>query len=94
MSCYFIAQITIHDRDLYRKYEDGFDEIFAKYKGIVVCVDEDPVILEGAWSCNRTVLIRFPSEEEAKRWYDSSEYRELAKYRHRSSECNIVLVKR
>jgi uncharacterized protein (DUF1330 family) len=94
MSCYFIARITIHDRETYRKYEDGFDEIFSNYNGIVVCVDEDPVVLEGEWPCSRTVLIRFPNEEEARRWYDSPEYRDLAKHRRRAAESNIVLVQR
>jgi uncharacterized protein (DUF1330 family) len=94
MSCYFIAQINIHDRDEYQKYLDGFDEIFGKYKGIVVAVDEAPTILEGEWPFGRTVLIRFPDEEEARRWYTSPEYRELVKHRHRSSRANIVLVER
>ncbi len=94
MSCYFIARITIHDRETYRKYEEGFDEIFEKYRGLVVCVDEDPVVLEGEWPCSRTVLIRFPDETEAKRWYESSEYRELAAHRHRAAESHIVLVQR
>jgi uncharacterized protein (DUF1330 family) len=94
MSCYFVAQITIHDRAGYDKYEEGFDEIFGKYKGMVVLVDEEPVILEGEWPCTRTVILRFPNEDEARRWYESPEYRELAKHRHGSSSANIVLVRR
>ena len=94
MSCYFIAQINITDRDEYQKYLDGYDEIFSKYKGIVVAVDERPSILEGEWPYERTVLIRFPDDEEARRWYESSEYQNLAKHRHRSSNANIVLLKR
>jgi uncharacterized protein (DUF1330 family) len=94
MSCYFIAQIKIHDREEYRKYEEGFDEIFGKYKGMVVLVDEAPVVLEGEWPYTRTVMLRFPSEEEAKRWYESPEYKKLAAHRHRASAANIVLVRR
>jgi len=94
MSCYFVAQINIHDREEYQKYLDGYDEIFEKYKGIVVAVDDNPTVLEGEWPYTRTVLIRFPDEHEAKKWYESSEYRELVKHRHRASEANIVLVKR
>ncbi len=94
MSCYFLAQITIRDREGYQKYLDGFDEIFGRYKGIVVAVDEHPTVLEGSWPFSRTVLIRFPDEAEARRWYDSPEYRELVKHRHGSSEANIVLIAR
>jgi uncharacterized protein (DUF1330 family) len=94
MSCYLIAQITIHDRDGYQEYLEGYDEIFSEYKGIVVAVDEEPVVLEGEWPCTRTVLIRFPDEQEARRWYGSPEYQELVEHRHASSDANIVLVTR
>jgi uncharacterized protein (DUF1330 family) len=94
MSVYVIAQINIHDRKEYDRYEEGFDEIFEDYKGMVVTVDEDPVILEGDWPYGRTVLIRFPSEEEARRWYESEEYTELKQHRLNASQGNIVMVKR
>jgi uncharacterized protein (DUF1330 family) len=73
---------------------DGFDEVFSKFRGIVVAVDENPTVLEGEWPSQRTVLIRFPKEDEAKRWYESPGYQKLARQRHRASESNIVLVKR
>jgi uncharacterized protein (DUF1330 family) len=92
MSCYFVAQISIRDEDEYRKYLDGFDEMFDQFNGTVVAVDSDPVILEGDWPYSRTVLIRFPDKDEARRWYDSPAYRELVKHRHRAAEANIVLV--
>lgn len=94
MSCYLIAQIDIHDREEYQKYLDGYDEIFERYKGMVMAVDEDPVLLEGEWPCTRTVLIRFPDEAEARRWFESPEYRELVKHRHNAADSNIVIVKR
>ena len=67
MSCYFIAQINIHDEQQYRQYEDGFDDIFAKYDGKVLLVDDSPILLEGNWPYARVVLIRFPDEREARR---------------------------
>lgn len=93
MSCYFIAQINIHDWNDYQKYLDGFDEVFSNYRGKVEAVDENPTVLEGEWSFQRTVVIRFPDEGEAKRWYDSPEYQKLVRHRHSASEANIVLVK-
>lgn len=94
MSCYLLAQININDYCEYQKYLDGFDEIFSKYKGIVVAVDETPRVLEGEWPYTRTVLMRFPDEAEAERWYQSADYRELVRHRHRSSDANIVLITR
>jgi uncharacterized protein (DUF1330 family) len=38
------------------------------------------------------LLISFPDEDEAKRWYNSPDYRELMKHRHNASDANVVLV--
>jgi uncharacterized protein (DUF1330 family) len=35
-------------------------EIFSKYAGRVLSVDEAPTVLEGQWSFTRTVLLDFP----------------------------------
>ena len=94
MSVYIIAQIDIHDRGEYDRYEAGFDEIFGKYKGMIMAIEEDPVVLEGQWPYTRTVLLRFPNEEEARRWFDSDEYTALKRHRLAASRGNIVMVRR
>lgn len=94
MSVYIIAQISIHDREEYDIYENGFDEIFSKYKGMLMAVDEETVVLEGEWPFTRTVLMTFRSEEDARRWFESEEYQKLAVHRRNASKGNIVMVKR
>jgi len=94
MSVYIIAQINVNNREEYDVYVNGFDEVFTKHKGILMAVDEDPVVLEGDWPYKRTVLMSFRSEEDALRWYESPEYQELAVHRRNSSEGNIVMIKR
>lgn len=93
MACYLIAQINVHDRQGYKQYLDGFDEVFKNYKGIIMAADESPTVLEGGWQYPRTVLMRFQDVAEAMRWYHSPEYQTLAQVRQRSSDSNIVLVK-
>ena len=93
MPVYLIAQIEITDRDEYSKYEAGFMDIFSKYKGELVAVDEQTRTLEGEWPYTRTVLLRFPEEAEADRWYGSPEYQALVQHRFAASKGNIVLVK-
>ena len=92
MSHYLLAQITINDRTEYANYEAGFMDIFAKYEGTILAVDEAPMVLEGEWECTRTVLIEFPSEESALAWYRSEEYQSLAAHRFASSTGNVVMV--
>lgn len=93
MSSYFMAQIKTHDADEYGKYLRGFDEVFARYKGEVIVVDDSPVVIEGEWSYTRVVVIRFPDEDEARRWYDSAEYQSLAQHRFRAASADILLAK-
>ncbi len=93
MPVYLIAQIEITNRDEYSVYEAGFMDIFSKYKGELVAVDEQTRTLEGEWPYTRTVVLRFPDEAEADRWYGSPEYQALAQHRFAASSGNIVLVK-
>ncbi len=93
MSVYLIAEIGIDDRDEYSKYEAGFMNIFSRFSGSVLAVEEEPEILEGDWPHTRTVIIQFPSRKDALEWYRSAEYQELAKHRFKSSAANIALIK-
>ncbi len=93
MPFYVVAQLNIHDRTRYARYESGFMEIFSKYGGSVLSVDEAAKVLEGEWNYMRTVLLEFPSEERAMAWYHSPEYQSLAQHRFAASDANIVLIK-
>ena len=92
MSSYFIALIDIHDPERYEQYLDGYDEVFRKYQGQVVAVEDNPRVLEGEWPAGRTVLIRFPNDQELHRWYDSEEYQLLARHRKEASIASIAIV--
>jgi len=93
MSYYFIANIRIHDPDEYKKYIQGSDSVFEKYKGKYLAVDDRPEQLEGQWNYSRSVMIEFPSKEEFYRWYRSPEYQVLLKHRLAGAECDTILVK-
>jgi uncharacterized protein (DUF1330 family) len=92
MSAYFVGLIDIHDPEAYDKYLEGFDEIFARFEGQVVAVEDSPRVLEGTWPAGRIVLIRFPSEEQLRRWYESREYQAIAEHRRRGSHAAIAIV--
>lgn len=92
MPVYFVAELTIEDRAEYARYEAGFMEIFQRYRGEVLAVDEQPTVIEGEWKHTRTVLLRFPDQAEAERWYRSPEYQALAQHRFRASRANVALL--
>ncbi len=92
MSHYLLAQIKIVDRDEYSIYEAGFMDIFSKFRGKILSVDEQPRLLEGSWPYTRTVLIEFPTSEDAMDWYQSEEYQTLARHRFNSSNGNAIII--
>lgn len=92
MRVYAIALLTINDRAEYANYEAGFMDIFSKYQGRLLSVDESPEVLEGDWPHTRTVLIEFPSAEALDDWYRSDEYQALAQHRFNASSGAIVRI--
>lgn len=93
MSVYIIAQISIHDREAYNKYQARFFEVFKKFKGKLLAADENPQIIEGDWQCDKFVLMEFPDEESFREWAFSDEYQEIAKNRKAGSDGVVLLVK-
>jgi len=92
MSVYFVAQIDIHDPASYEKYLATADRVFARFNGEYLAVDRQPQVLEGSWSYERLVIIRFPTEADLKKWYFSPDYQEILKFRLAGARCDSLLV--
>lgn len=93
MNYYFIAQIRINDNREYQKYIDKSGEIFKKYNGEYLSVDNETIVLEGKWDYTRTVLIKFKSKTDFKDWYNSDDYQDILKYRLKGADCDTILIK-
>lgn len=90
MPVYIVANIAIENHEEYAAYQAGFLEIFARYQGELLAVSDAPRVIEGEWPFTRAVILRFPSEAEATRWYESPEYQALAQHRWRASKGTVV----
>jgi uncharacterized protein (DUF1330 family) len=93
MSYYFMAAISIRDNKEYDRYLEGCDEIFARYGGEYLAVDDNPQLLEGKWESERAVLIRFDTKAHFEAWYLSDEYQAILKHRLKASESNSILIR-
>ncbi len=93
MSVYFIANIKITNEAEYQKYIDGVEQVFSKFKGKYLVVDNSPKLLEGEWNYTRNVVIEFPDETEFESWYNSKEYQSILKHRLKGAICDTILVK-
>jgi uncharacterized protein (DUF1330 family) len=93
MTVYFVALVDISDRDEFGLYEQGFMDIFSRYGGKILAVDDNPTVLEGSWPHTRTVLMSFPNAEELERWYHSPEYQAISQHRRNGSRADIAVIK-
>ena len=83
-SAYMVVQIEVKNFDDYlsRYATPVIDQLRACGAEILVA-SRNPLVLEGSWPANWTVVIRFPSLTTAQAWYDSIEYRPLKDLRIR-----------
>jgi uncharacterized protein (DUF1330 family) len=92
MPVYIVASVNVRDWNEYQKYQDGFLEVFARYKGELLAVSDAPTVIEGEWPYTRAVVLRFPDQEEARRWYESPEYKAIAQHRWNASTASVVAL--
>ena len=93
MPVYAIAQLTIHDRTCYKRYQERFMDVFKRYKGRLLAADEHPRVLEGVWDREKVVLMSFPDEAAFFEWAESPQYKEIAKDRYAGATTVSLLVK-
>jgi uncharacterized protein (DUF1330 family) len=92
MSAYFIVDVEIHDMPGMEEYRQQVPGTMAKYGGRYIIRGGKFETLEGTWQPKRLSLVEFPNFEQAKRWYDSEEYRPFKAMRLRAAKTNVVLL--
>jgi uncharacterized protein (DUF1330 family) len=82
---YFIASYDITDSDRYeRDYVPGVVETLAAAGGEVLVASGSTRPLEGT-ARGHAVVVRFPSAETFRNWYDSDEYASLRQVRRETT---------
>ncbi len=71
---YLIVEMDITDRERYARYMAQAPAVVKAYGGEYLVRGGAHQTLEGDWQPKRLALLRFPSVEQAKAFYDSSEY--------------------
>lgn len=92
MAAYVIANVDIKDAALFEQYRKQVPDTLARHGGKFLVRGGQHQILEGAWTPSRLVVLEFPSMEQARRWYDSEDYREPKALRMKSALTDLVLV--
>lgn len=92
MSVYVVGLVTIKDREKYAAYERDFRAVLDPFGGKILAVEDAARVVEGQWPAKRTVILSFPSEDAAQRWYDSEPYQKLARLRAGAAEAAIAIL--
>ena len=92
MPAYVIVDLTVTDLPTMEEYRKRVPATLAAYGGRFLVRGGAHETVEGDWKPNRLVILEFPTMDQAKRWYDSEEYREPKAMRLRAGRGNMVMV--
>lgn len=92
MSAYIIANVTVTNQVQYDAYR-AMASLAMQVHDAHVCVRGGATtLLEGSWPAKRVVVLKFPSVEHARAFYDSIEYSKARKLREGAAEMNMIVV--
>ena len=92
-AAYIVVEMNITDLDQYKKYMASAQEAVKAAGGEYLARGGRHETLEGDWKPHRVGVLRFPSYEKAKAFYDAEQYTQSRKLRAGATEYfNMVLV--
>jgi len=87
----FVEEIT--DWDSYmNEYLPAADETLDPHDGTLTVWNKDPEVIEGDWDHNMTVVVEFPTVEDARAWYEGLAYEEVKPIRHDACEYAHAII--
>lgn len=92
MAAYVILDIDVKDSAGYEEYKKQGAPTILAYGGKPLARGGKVEVWEGNWQPKRMVMLKFKNVEEAKKWWNSSEYQQAKKLRHKAALANVVLL--
>ncbi|MEE9265477.1 MAG: DUF1330 domain-containing protein [Gammaproteobacteria bacterium] len=92
MSAYIVVEIHVKDPERYADYRTMVPSSLEAYGGKFLVRGGAVERLEGDWEPSRFVVIEFDSVEQAKRWWDSDEYRQARDLRQATADTKMIVV--
>jgi uncharacterized protein (DUF1330 family) len=92
MAAYVIVNVDVADPVRYEDYKKMVPPSLAAHGGRFAVRGGHVDVREGNWRPKRLVILEFPNADQARAWYDSSEYAEAKKLRHATSTAELVIV--
>ena len=92
MSAYIIADVTVTDPEKMAKYREWSTKAMQEHGAEVLVRGGEFELLEGPWTPGRLVVLRFPSREQAKAFYNSQTYTHARRIREGAGIMRMIVV--
>jgi uncharacterized protein (DUF1330 family) len=92
MSGYYVLQIEWTSEDAKRTYVQKLGDAIEKRGGAFIVASKEYHVVEGTWKDGLFIIIKFPSMEALREWYDSPEYQPAREFRLEHSRSDAVIV--
>ena len=93
MAAYLIADTQLTDPDAYEEYKRKAKPLAERHGGEYIVRGGDMMLKESElWSPARLVVVRFPSMDKAREFYESPEYQQALGISKRSARRTVVIV--
>jgi uncharacterized protein (DUF1330 family) len=92
MAAYVFANIRVDDPIAYQHYVQLVPRTIEKYGGRYLARGGRVEVLEGDIQPGRTIILEFPTFEDAQRWYSSPEYCSAKEMRHSCARGELVII--
>ena len=93
MAAYYLVDIReIKDNAKMQDYRARITPVVERFGGRYVVIGGPVEMLEGSYQPIFPVMIEFPTMADARRWYDSADYRELKALRLSATASNAFFM--
>lgn len=92
MPGYVIVNVTVHDKVRYEEYKRLAQNTVAVYGGRYLARGGAVETKEGDWNPKRLVILEFPTVDQARKWWDSPEYRPARQIREGCAATQLVIT--
>jgi uncharacterized protein (DUF1330 family) len=93
MPAYVISEVEMLDESQGQRYRDLAAASIALHGGRYIVRGAKPEVAEGEWpDARRVVVVEFPTMEQLRSWYDSSDYAEALAVRQTALNRRLLFV--
>ncbi len=92
MAVYIVSRVDISDPERMAGYMKAAPATVEAFGGKYIVRTGNIEVIEGEQTCDRVVVLEFPTREQALAWYNSQDYRPLRDARWQAASASIMLL--